>query len=270
MASAKEKAGRLSAEETLALWRAYKQSGDARLRDRLVLTFAPMVKYIVYKKVREIPARCEVEDFISCGLEALIRSIDRYDPDKGATLEQFAWTRIHGAVLDELRRNDWAPRSLRRWDRDISKARDQFVGLYGRPPSNSELGEALGISGKQLRTRQDEIARSHVGSLNALVLSDDDTTIERIDTLESEDREADPEQSAMRDAAKARFREAFDRLPPRERKVAVLLYVYNLTLREIGEILGVTESRVCQIHGQITKKLREQLNADEQLFSEVA
>src|SRR5579871_5597182 len=96
------KAGRMSADETLALWTEYKRTGDPRLRDRLVLTFAPMVKYIVYRKVREIPARCEVEDFISCGLEALIRSIDRYDPEKGATLEQFAWTRIHGAVLDEL------------------------------------------------------------------------------------------------------------------------------------------------------------------------
>jgi RNA polymerase sigma factor FliA len=269
MPSAKDKS-RLSAEQTLSLWRSYKETGDQRVRDRLVLTFAPMVKYIVYKKVKEIPARCEVDDFISCGLEALIKSIDRYDPEKGATLEQFAWTRIHGAVLDELRRNDWAPRSLRRWDRDINRAREQFVGLYGRPPSNHELGDALGISGDELRTRQDEIARSHVGSLNALVLADDDTTIERIDTLESEDRDTDPETSAMRDAAKTRFREAFDRLPPRDRKVAVLLYVYNLTLREIGEILGVTESRVCQIHGQITKKLRQQLTADEQLFSEVA
>ncbi len=269
MPSAKDKS-RLSAEQTLGLWRSYKDTGDQRVRDRLVLTFAPMVKYIVYKKVKEIPARCEVDDFISCGLEALIKSIDRYDPEKGATLEQFAWTRIHGAVLDELRRNDWAPRSLRRWDRDISKAREQFVGLYGRPPSNDELGDALGMTTTELRTRQDEIARSHVGSLNALVLADDDTTIERIDTLESDDRDSDPETSAMRSDAKARFREAFDRLPPRDRKVAVLLYVYNLTLREIGEILGVTESRVCQIHGQITKKLREQLGADEQLFSEVA
>ena len=89
------------------------------------MTYAPLVKYIVFKKVRELPARCEVEDFISCGLEALIASIDRYDPEKGATLEQFAWTRIHGAVLDELRRQDWAPRSLRRWERDIAKARDR-------------------------------------------------------------------------------------------------------------------------------------------------
>jgi RNA polymerase sigma factor for flagellar operon FliA len=173
-------------------------------------------------------------------------------------------------VLDELRRNDWAPRSLRRWDRDISKAHEQFIGLYGRKPSNAELSESLGISVGDLVTRQEEIARSHVGSLNTVVLAEDDTTIERIDTLQSDDIDADPEIAAMRTDAKERFRAAFDRLPPRDRKVAVLLYVYNLTLREIGEILGVTESRVCQIHGQITKKLRQELDVDEQLFSEVA
>src|SRR6201985_2851653 len=140
MRNAKDKPGRMSAQETLELWQQYKRTGDAPIRDRLVLTFAPMVKYIVYKKAREIPARCEVEDFISCGLEALIRSIDRFDPNKGATLEQFAWTRIHGAVLDELRRNDWAPRSLRRWERDITRARGKFISLYGRAASNPELG----------------------------------------------------------------------------------------------------------------------------------
>src|SRR5881397_2296763 len=89
-------ARRLSPEDTLALWQQYKSTGDRKVRDRLVLTFAPLVKYIVYKKAREMPARCEVEDFISCGLEALMISIDRYDPAKGATLEQYAWTRIHG------------------------------------------------------------------------------------------------------------------------------------------------------------------------------
>src|SRR5437588_9351394 len=135
MGREKTRNGRLSAEETLELWRSYKQTDDQRLRDRLVLTFAPMVKYIVYRKVREIPARCEVEDFISCGLEALIASIDRYDPEKGATLEQYAWTRIHGAVLDELRRQDWAPRSLRRWERDIQTVRSRFNVNHGRQPS---------------------------------------------------------------------------------------------------------------------------------------
>ena len=139
MSAIKTSTGRLSAEKTLALWREYRLSGDPALRDRLILTFAPMVKYIVYRKVREIPSRCDIEDFISCGLEALIRSVDRFDPDKGCSLEQFAWTRIHGAVLDELRRGDWAPRSVRRWERDINRARDQFTGLYGRPPSREEL-----------------------------------------------------------------------------------------------------------------------------------
>ena len=126
----------MSAEDALALWREYKATGDLQVRNRLVMTFAPLVKYIVFKKVRELPARCEVEDFISCGLEALIASIDRYDPEKGATLEQFAWTRIHGAVLDELRRQDWAPRSLRRWERDIAKAREQFTA-HPRPPADA-------------------------------------------------------------------------------------------------------------------------------------
>ncbi len=260
----------MSAEESLELWREYKASGDPRLRDRLVLTFAPMVKYIVYRKVREIPARCEVEDFISCGLEALIRSIDRYDPEKGGSLEQFAWIRIHGAVLDELRRNDWAPRSLRRWERDINRAREHFATLYGRRPTKPELAEAVGLTLDELSAREADLARSDVTSLNTVVLAEDDTTIERIDTLPTQDREFDPESAAMRDGAKDRFRGAFARLPERDRKVAVLLYVHNLTLREIGEVLGVTESRVCQIHGQLKRHLREQLSADEQLLREVA
>ncbi len=261
---------RLSPEDVLALWQEYKDSGDVRIRDRLVLTFAPLVKYIVYRKIREIPARCEVEDFISCGLEALIHSIDRYDPAKGATLEQFAWTRIHGAVLDELRRQDWAPRSLRRWERDIQRAREQFIGLHNRRPTVEELSDALGISPAELRRKEDEIAASDVTSLNTFVMGDDETTIERIDTLVSDDRDADPERVTASDEAKGRFRAAFARLPQREREVAVLLYVKNLTLREIGEILGVSESRVCQIHGQLKKMLREALSDDAALFSEVA
>src|SRR5213080_1061432 len=149
-----KRTGRMSPEDALALWKDYRKSGDSRLRDRLIMTYAPLVKYIVFKKIRELPARCEVEDFISCGLEALIASIDRYDPEKGATLEQYAWTRIHGAVLDELRRQDWAPRSLRRWERDIAKAREQFVGVHGRRPDRDELADALATTPEELATRE--------------------------------------------------------------------------------------------------------------------
>ena len=260
---------RISSEDALALWRTYKGTGDLQARNRLVMTYAPLVKYIVFKKVRELPARCEVEDFISCGLEALIASIDRYDPEKGATLEQFAWTRIHGAVLDELRRQDWAPRSLRRWERDIHKAREQFTSLHGRRPSREELAEMLAVSVDELRRRQDDIAVSDVTSLNTLVISDDETTVERIDTLAASDARLDPEQAATVNDAKDKFRRAFDTLPQREREVAVLLYVKNLTLREIGDILGVSESRVCQIHSQLKRTLRQQLSDDTLLFTSV-
>src|SRR2546423_2788693 len=260
---------RVSADEAMALWSEYKRTGDMQVRNRLVMTYAPLVKYIVFKKVRELPARCEVEDFISCGLEALIASIDRYDPAKGATLEQFAWTRIHGAVLDELRRQDWAPRSLRRWERDISRARDQFTAVHGRRPSRDELADLLAISVDDLRRRQDDIAVSDVTSLNTLVISDDETTVERIDTLADGDHRLDPEHAAAATEAKAKFRRAFETLPKREREVAVMLYVKNLTLREIGEVLGVSESRVCQIHSQMKRTLKQQLVEDSVLFSVV-
>jgi RNA polymerase sigma factor for flagellar operon FliA len=262
-------ATRVAASEVLSLWMSYKRTGDARLRDRLVFIFTPMVRYIVYRKVREVPAQCDVEDFLSCGLEALIRSIDRYDPEKGATLEQFAWTRIHGAVLDELRRHDWAPRSLRRNERAINGARERFIAAHDRAPTREELAAAVGIDPETLAQRMDEIALSDVASLNKTVRSEDATTIERIDTIESEDQDTDPALSAEREQAKERFRRAFAQLPARERQVAVLLYVEGRTLREIGARLGVSESRVSQIHTELRRRLREQLKDDASLFTAV-
>lgn len=262
-------AERTSADEVLALWERYRSSGEQRLRDHLIFTFAPMVRYIVYRKVREVPAHCDVEDLLSCGIEALIRSVDRYDPGKGATLEQYAWTRVHGAVLDELRRQDWAPRSLRRVERTISSAHRRFVAENGREPSREELAAAAGMDESELGARIDELALAEVGSLNATIRSEDSSTIERIDTLESDDGAAEPEQSAERRAAKERFRKAFARLSERERTVAVLLYAEGRTLNEIGERLGVSESRVSQIHSELRRRLREQLKSDELLFTAV-
>jgi RNA polymerase sigma factor FliA len=261
---------RATDDETLALWHEYRRTNDRAVRDRLVLTFAPLVKYIVYKKVREIPARCEADDFISCGLEALIQSIDRFDPAKGATLQQYVWTRIHGAVLDELRRTDWAPRSVRRWERDISRASDSFTSLHGRRPTAEELSGALGVEPDELRRRRDEVTRSDLTSLNTLVMGDDETTIERIDTIASTDERVDPAHAAATSEAKEKFRAAFSALPQREREIAVLLYVKNLTLVEVGRVLGVSESRICQIHGQMKKKLREALDADADILRLVA
>ena len=244
----------------LPVWKEYKRTGDVKLRDRLIFTYAPMVKYIVHAKVKEIPNRLEMADLVSCGLEALMHSIERYDPSHGPTLEQFAWTRVHGTVLDELRRQDWAPRSVRKWERDIRETQARFLVLYNRPPSREELAEAMGVTVDDLLKWQHDIQKSSVTSLHSMTLSDDgDKAVELVETLPTADQTSDPEGATLKQAAKEHFREAFKTLPERERRVAVLLYVHDLTMREVGQVLGVTESRVSQIHSGLKKQIREQL-----------
>jgi RNA polymerase sigma factor for flagellar operon FliA len=258
-------------DTTLELWREYRATGDTALRDRLILTFAPLVKSIVFKKLRQLPAHCELEDFISCGLEALMQSIDRYDPDKGATLEQFLWTRIHGAVLDELRRQDWAPRSLRRWERDIAFARNHFFVLHNRQPTPQEVAESVGCTANELSRIEFNIAASDVTSLNTLLQgADDANNAERLDGLISHDSSTDPEHVTASQDACHKLREAVAGLSAREREVAVLLYANELKLREVGEIMGVSESRVCQIHKTLKRKLRRSLATETALFLEAA
>jgi RNA polymerase sigma factor FliA len=257
-------ARRVSQAEALALWRRYRSTGDAQLRNRLIMTYAPLVKYIVYRKIREVPAHQEAEDYISHGLEALITSIDRYDPSKGATLEQFLWTRIHGAVLDELRRQDWAPRSVRRFDRLLTAAARSFRAIHGREPTDDELADALAVSVDDLRGHRADLIRADVGSLNAAASdTDDDEGVERVDTLHSADARLRPEHAALLSDSKRAFREAFDTLSTREQEVCVLLYVKHLTLQEVGHVIGVTESRVSQIHSGLRKKLRERMHGHE-------
>ena len=252
------------------LWQQYRQTRDVALRNRLVLTYVPLVKHIVYKKIRELPPSCEVDDLISCGIETLIGVLDRYDPEKGASLEAYLWTRIHGAVLDELRRRDWAPRSLRRLERDLLNAQETFTGAHGRAPTRSELADMMNMKPAELRDKEYEIRRSNLTSLSSLAVTDGESEVELIETIEADDLHADPEHRAAREEASAKFRRAFERLSPREREVAVLLYVRNLTLREIGEVLEVSESRVSQIHSQLKQRIRERLAHDRALFGEVA
>jgi RNA polymerase sigma factor FliA len=269
METGTSQAVRPSAPEVLASWMEYQESGDRRERDRLIFMLTPLVRYVVHRKVRAIPSHCDVDDFMSCGLEALIEAIERYDPDKGATLEQYVWTRVHGAVLDELRRADWAPRSLRRDERAINGARERFINANDRQPSAAELAAEAGLEPLELRERLDQLALAEIGSLNQTVRAEEEVAIERIDTLESNDLACDPAARAERSEAKARFRKAFALLSRQEREVAVLLYVEHQTLREIGERFGVSESRVSQIHTKLRRRLYEQLSGEAQLFEEL-
>lgn len=261
---------KLTPEGSLELWRRYKETHDVAVRNQLVLAFYPLVKYIAYKKVRELPSRCEIDDFISCGLLGLIAAIERFSDDRGTTLEQFAWTRINGAILDELRRQDWASRSLRRFERAATQSSERFCAGNGRHPTSKELAADLGITVEELRRRQSELNVAQVGSLNGAVSADEDAPVERLDTIASKDFDSQPEYSLATSEAKQRFRAEFRSLPVREREVAVLLYAQDWTLREVGQRLGVSESRVCQIHADLKYKLKRGLAADADLFTAVA
>ena len=131
---------RLTPSEAETLWRAWHTKGDAEARNQLILSYAPMVQYLASRKARSIPAHCEVDDLVSCGLMGLVAAVDRFDPTRGATFEQFAWTRVNGAIVDELRRLDWAPRSVRRNERETEQARDRFQAKEGRPPTRGRAG----------------------------------------------------------------------------------------------------------------------------------
>lgn len=261
---------RTTGEQALALWQEYQETGDKRLRDHLVTMHLPLVRFIVYKKMRELPARYEVDDLVSSGVLAIMTALDRYDPAKGATLEQFLWTRVHGAIIDELRRDDPATRSLRRWEREAAAERRQFHAEHHREPTREELAGRLETTPEAIRAREHELANAKLESLNIIVAEEDDATIERGHTLESSDHSLDPESAAMTTGAKDAFRAAFANLPAREREVAVMIYAGDMTLRDIGERLGVSESRVCQIHGELKRRLKQTLAPDQALFNELA
>ena len=257
-------AQRLTSSEAEALWRNWKDGRDSRSRDQLVLAYAPMVRYIASRKVRELPAHCELDDLASSGLVALMEAIDRFDPTKGASFEQYAWTRVAGALVDELRKQDWASRSVRREGRRIERARDSFFARYGTMPAEAELAAELGTTVDDLRTSLEDIDRSDVASLNAPARgAEDSLPVEVGDTIQSAHHESDPESTLLGADRNAVMRGAIARLSERERHILSLVHVQELPGAEIGRMLGVSESRVSQILAGIRRKLKDQLESYE-------
>jgi RNA polymerase sigma factor for flagellar operon FliA len=171
------------------------------------------------------------------------------------------------AILDELRRRDWAPRSLRRWERDAEGARRDLRSRLDREPTDHELAERLGCTADEVRGRRDQLATCEVESLATTVAGSDGVTVDRAETIASPDRFSDPAAACEANEAKARVAAAVAQLPERERQVALLLYVEGRRLREIGEVLGVSESRVCQIAGTLRRRLRTALGEHAELLT---
>src|SRR5262249_55151566 len=155
---------RLTPAHAEALWRRWKERGDSGARDQLVLAYSPMVRYLATRKVRELPSHCELDDLVSCGVLALIEAIDRFDPRKGASFEQYAWTRIAGSIVAELRRQDWASRSVRRNGRKIEQARERYYARTGEQPNERALAAEMKVSQAELRAGVEDFERADVGS----------------------------------------------------------------------------------------------------------
>ncbi len=239
------------------LWRRYKEEGDSSARERLVVAYSPMVKFVAGRLGAGLPSHVDDADLISYGLMGLIGAIERFEPERGIKFETFAMTRIRGAIIDELRSLDWVPRSVRSRAREIEAAQAKLEHELQRAPSEAELAARLDISEEELQTSLLEIANSSVYALDELWTVSDSSgdQVSLLDTI-SDPRAEDPQESLASSEVKDRLTEAISSLPEREQLVVALYYYENLTLREIGEVLGVTESRVSQLHTKAVMRLK--------------
>jgi RNA polymerase sigma factor for flagellar operon FliA len=253
----------VKAIELKDLWRRYKTDGDETARERLVLAYSPLVKYVAGRMASGLPSHVDEGDLISYGLLGLIRAVERFDPGRQIKFETFAITRIKGQIIDELRSLDWVPRSVRAKARDIEKANAELEHRLQRAPTDQEMAERLGVGLEDFHASLVQISNSSVVALDELwTLSDaSGDQVSLLDTIQDHDA-IDPVNAMTQTEVKDRLAGAIERLPEREKLVVALYYYENLTLREIGEVLGVTESRVSQLHTKAILRLKSRLEDD--------
>ena len=246
-------------EDTKTLWHEYRRTGDKAVRDRLILTYAPLVKFVAGRLGSGLPAHVDEGDLASYGLLGLIGAIERYDPDRDIKFETYAIARIRGAIIDELRTLDWVPRSVRSRAREIERAIGELEAKLMRAPSDDEIAGKIGITTEELGDSLTEISRSSIAALDELWTAapggDQVALIDTIEDTSGPDPQTELSQTELREA----LGEAIARLPEREKLVVTLYYYEELTLREIGEVLGVTESRVSQLHTKAILRLKSRL-----------
>jgi RNA polymerase sigma factor FliA len=233
----------------------YNASGQLN-KSQLVEQFAPLVKRIAYHLMSRLPASVQVEDLIQNGMMGLLEAAGRFDNDFGAQFETYAGQRIRGAMLDGLRENDWMPRQLRKDMRRVELVINQLEQSKGKPPTERELADALGMELSEYQRVLTEARGHQIIYLEDIVAEDGGDYLERHVVDEGD---GNPLAQIESEDTKRVLVSAIDSLPEREKLVMALYYEQELNLREIGEVLGVTESRVCQLHSQAIARIRSKV-----------
>jgi RNA polymerase sigma factor FliA len=241
-------------------WDAFKRTADREAREKLILHYAPLVKYVASRVATGLPSSVDQHDLVSYGMFGLIDALEKFEPGRGNKFETYAIPRIKGAIIDELRAMDWVPRSVRFKARELERAQADLEAMLKRQPSEEELADRLGMSRSELHQMVSQISFVSVLALDEVVGagSERGESVALIETLA--DKGLDPAWGLESQETRGLLAAAINSLSEREKIVVTLYYFEGLTLAEIGEILGVTESRVCQIHTKAVGGLRGQLS----------
>lgn len=248
--------------DVAAVWAAFKETRDTQARDSLILNYSPLVKYVAGRLSSNLPQTVDTSDLISYGVFGLIDAIEKFDPSRGIKFETYAIARIKGAIIDELRAMDWVPRSVRARAREIEAAYITLENRLKRVPEDAEVAAEMGISIKELQDILTKLSYTSVMSFEEMWTGNADRE-DRPNPMSSiaDERAEDPVQVFESAEVKEILAGAIERLPEREKVVIALYYYEGLTLKEIGAVLGVTESRVSQLHTKAVLRLRARLHA---------
>jgi RNA polymerase sigma factor for flagellar operon FliA len=241
------------------LWLRYRKNRDPKIREIFIKQYAPLVKYVAGKVAVGMPHNVEFDDLVECGVFGLIDAIEKYDPDKNVKFKTYAVTRIRGAIFDELRQIDWVPRSVRQKTREIETTISGLEAQLGRTATDQEIAAALGMNEAEYLKTVQKISGTSILSLNDVWFSGDENDKVSIgDSIESPSS-LNPDVMAEKDEIRRVIVEAINELPEKEKKILILYYYEDLTLKDIGRVLEVTESRVSQLHTKAILRLRAKL-----------
>ncbi len=241
------------------LWHEFRKSKSTVIRDKFIRQYMPLVKYVAGKVATGMPESVEFDDLVSCGQFGLLDAINKFDPDKNVKFKTYAVTRIRGAIFDELREQDWVPRSVRQLSREIEDATAEVEGKLGRPASDNEIATELNMTEGEYQTALKKVSGTSILSLNDVWYTGDDTDHMSIgDNIEAPSS-LNPDVIVEHEVIKKVIKRAIKELPENEKKVIVLYYNEDMTFKEIGKVLGVSESRVSQLHTKANLRLRSKL-----------